>query len=345
MGAGLESESEVRRDEPHHNDGLKRLLGRTGYRVCPVGIGTWSMGGSWGPADDATSMAALEAAVAGGIDFIDTADNYGDGRSERLIGRLQKATNAPLVVATKMGRRATAQEYTLTNFRQWIEASRDRLNVDVIDLVQLHCPPAEVYDNIEVFDALNELVREGIVRHYGVSVQTISQAFKCLTHPGVETLQVVFNLFRQRPSWDLFPAAKDAGVGIIARLPLASGLLTGTLRRDTVFALDDHRSFNRHGEVFDAGETFAGVDYETGLQAVEELRQLVPDGMSMAQFALQWVLMFDAVTVAIVGASKPHHVVEAQKVTELPRLSDAVMEAAHDLYMNRIDSCVAGRWD
>jgi len=321
-----------------------RPLGGTGLEVNPIGIGTWSMGGSWGTVDDTASTEALRVAVAGGADFFDTADNYGDGRSERLLGTVLASLQVPVVVATKMGRRASAPEYTLESFRRWVGASRERLGVDSIDLMQLHCPPPEIYSNPAVFEALDRLVAEGAIRHYGVSVQTIDQGMRCLDYPGVETLQVVFNIFRQRPAERLLSAARERGVGVIARIPLASGLLTGELRSDTAFAADDHRSFNREGEAFDVGETFAGVDYEVGLSAVEELRRWVPAGMTMAQFALRWILMFDAVSVAIVGASKPRHVEEALAVRSMPPLPSEVMDAVGALYAERIDPVIGSRW-
>lgn len=323
----------------------KRILGKTNLSVNPIGIGTWSMGGAWGPTDDRASREALRVAIAQGVDFFDTADNYGDGHSEILLGDvLSTASGNKPYVATKMGRRANYDEYTLDNFRRWTDASRERLGVDKIDLMQLHCPPPEVYSQAAVFDALDELVAEGRILHYGVSVQSIAQAMQALSYPRVATLQVVFNLFRQRPARDLFPAARDAGVGIIARVPLASGLLSGKLTRETSFSQDDHRSFNRHGEAFDVGETFAGVDYELGLRAVERLRKLVPDGVTVAQFALRWILMFEAVSVVIVGASKPEHVREATLVTQLPPLTDGAMTASAEVYNSMIAPHVGDRW-
>lgn len=322
-----------------------RVLGKTGYQVNPIGLGTWSMGGSWGSHDEETSMAALRAAVELGVDFFDTADNYGDGRSERLLGRLrQELPDAGFRVATKMGRRAAAPEYTVDSFRRWVDSSRRNLGVDQLDLIQLHCPPPEIYGRDDVFDALDTLVEEGSIAAYGVSVATVEQALASIARPGVAAIQIVFNVFRQRPVHEVFGAAEAAGVGIIARIPLASGLLTGQLRADTAFAADDHRSFNRHGERFDVGETFAGVDYEQGLAAVEELRPLVPPGATMAQFAIRWILGFPAVGAVIPGASSPRHVrsnVDAARLAPLPPETVAAVER---IYRERIAPSVEHRW-
>lgn len=331
--------------KPREERIAKRLLGKTNWPVTPIGLGTWSMGGAWGATDDVTSRKALQVALAEGVDFFDTADNYGDGHSEVLLGEaVCSLGGAKRYVATKMGRRASADEYTLDNFRRWTDASRERLGVSTIDLVQLHCPPAEVYSRPAVFEALDQLVVEGRARHYGVSVQSVAQGLQALSYEGVATLQVVFNIFRQRPAQELFPTAQAAGVGVIARIPLASGLLSGKLTRDTAFSNDDHRFFNRHGEVFDVGETFAGVDYELGLKAAEQLRGAVPKGMTMAQFALRWALMFEAVSVVIVGARKPEHVREAARVTNLPPLAESAMATATDVYSWMIAPHVGNRW-
>src|SRR5438876_3966578 len=274
-----------------------RRLGKTGREVSEIGFGAWAIGGSWGQTDDAESLAAMHAAVDAGVTFFDTADVYGDGRSERLIARLLRERDEPLVVATKFGRRAPLDpaQYTYDNLRAWLERSRTNLGVDVVDLVQLHCPPWEVYYRPEVFEACERLVEDGVGRAYGVSVEKVEEGLKAIEYPGVATVQIIFNVFRQRPAELFFEQARRRDVGVIVRVPLASGLLTGKFTRDTQFAADDHRLFNRHGEQFDVGETFAGVDYERGLEVVDELRGLVPDGVTMAQFALRWILGFEAV--------------------------------------------------
>src|SRR4051794_6708107 len=284
-----------------------RRLSKTGYEVSEIGFGAWAIGGSWGETDDDQSLAALNAAVDAGVNFIDTADVYGDGRSERLIGRLLQERQERLYVATKIARRGNldVREYTYDALRGWVERSRENLGVESLDLVQLHCPPWDTYYTPSVFEACDRLVQDGLVRAYGVSVEKVEEALKAIEYPGVASVQIVFNLFRQRPAELFFEQARERDVGVIARVPLASGLLTGKLRRDTRFAEDDHRSFNRHGEQFDAGETFAGVDYETGLDVVEQLRELVPEGATLAQLALRWILRFEAVSSVIPGAKTP----------------------------------------
>ena len=269
----------------------QRTLGRTGRQVGVVGLGTWQLGADWGDVDEEQALATLRAAVESGITFFDTADVYGDGRSERLVGRLLKE-HPEVMVATKMGRRVPQDPsaYTLENFRAWNDRSRQNLGVDTIDLVQLHCPPTPVYSTDAVFDALDTLVEEGRIAAYGVSVETCEEALTAIARPGVATVQIILNAFRLKPLERVLPAAAEAGVGIIARVPLASGLLSGRYTRDTVFPANDHRTFNRRGEAFDVGETFSGVDFETGLEAVARLAPLVPEGMTMAQFALRWVI-------------------------------------------------------
>lgn len=322
-----------------------RALGATGRLVHPVGLGTWSMGGSWGDRDEETSLAALREAADLGVDFFDTADNYGDGRSERLLGTLRaERPDAPFLVATKMGRRASAEEYTLDNFRRWVDRSRANLGVERLDLTQLHCPPPEVYDRADVFDHLDRLVAEGSIASYGVSVATVEQALKAITYPGVSSIQIVFNMFRQRPAAAFLHRARAAGVGVVARIPLASGLLTGHLTAETVFAQDDHRAFNRNGEAFDVGETFAGVDYDTGLAAVERLRPLVPEGATLAQLALRWILMFPAVTCTIPGAASPRHVKTNMAAADLPPLDPRTMAEVARVYDDLIAPSVAHRW-
>ena len=283
-----------------------RPLGRTDMTVSAVSFGAWAIGGTWGPVDDERSMSALHAAIDAGVNFIDTADVYGDGRSERLVARLRRERPGERIhVATKAGRRLpvqTAEGYTRSNLTAWVERSLQNLGTDRVDLLQLHCPDPRVYDQPEVFGVLDDLVAAGKLRYYGISVETIDEALRGIRHPGVQSVQIIFNMFRLRPAQDFFPAARERGVGILARVPLASGLLTGKMRADSVFTAEDHRQFNREGQAFDKGETFSGVPYEVGLEAVERLRPLVPAGATLAQLALRWILMFDAVSCAIPGA-------------------------------------------
>ena len=323
-----------------------RRLGKTDREVSEIGFGAWAIGGSWGETDDATSLAAMHAAVDAGVRFFDTADVYGDGRSERLIGRLLRERDEPLLVATKFGRRAPLDVafYTYDNLRSWLERSRDNLGVEVVDLVQLHCPPPEVYYSPAVFEACERLVDDGLVRAYGASVEKVEEALKAIEYPRLATVQIVLNVFRQRPSELFFDQAQRRDVGVIVRVPLASGLLTGKFSRETRFAPDDHRAFNRHGEEFDVGETFAGVDFETGLAAVETLRPLVPDGATMAQLALRWILDFDAVSTVIPGAKTAEQARANAAASDLPALSQATTAAIADLYRERIAPLVHQRW-
>jgi aryl-alcohol dehydrogenase-like predicted oxidoreductase len=284
-----------------------REFGRTGWKISAVGFGTWAIGSAWGQVDDAESLKSLHRALDLGVNFFDTADVYGDGRSERLLARLKKERKEPFYVATKAGRRLdphVASGYNRANLTSFIERSLKNLETDALDLVQLHCPPTEVFYMPEVFGILDDLTQQGKIIHYGVSVEKVEEGLKAIEYPNVKSVQIIFNIFRQRPAELFFPEAKRRKVGILARVPLASGMLTGKLTPQTQFAQDDHRSFNRYGESFDRGETFSGVDYATGLQAVEELRALVPQGMSMASFALKWILMFDAVSSTIPGAKR-----------------------------------------
>lgn len=324
-----------------------RELGRTGYRVSSISFGAWAIGGTWGVVDDGESLAALHRAVDLGVNFFDTADVYGDGRSERLLAQLKRERPEEIVIATKAGRRLdphTADGYTIENLTAFIERSLKNLQVEALDLLQLHCPPTEVYYRPELFAGLDDLVRQGKIRHYGVSVEQVEQALKAIEYPGVETVQIIFNIFRQRPAELLFSEAHRRRVGILARLPLSSGMLAGKLTLQSEFGSDDHRAFNRHGEEFDRGETFSGIDYETGLQAVEELRSLVPEGMTMAQFALRWILMFDAVTCAIPGAKRPAQVEENVRAADLPAFSDVTMQAVDKIYRARIRALVHHYW-
>jgi len=324
-----------------------RPLGRTGWKVSEVSFGAWAIGGEWGRVSDEDALAALRQAVESGVNFFDTADVYGDGRSERLIAQLKKSTKAEIVVATKAGRRLPAQTvegYSRANLTTWIDASLSNLAADSLDLLQLHCPPTEVYRRPEVFGVLDDFVKAGKIRYYGVSVEKIDEALAALEIPGVQTVQIVFNCFRQRPAEHFFARAKEKRVGILTRVPLASGLLTGKLRRDSVFPKDDHRNFNRHGEDFDVGETFSGVDYETALDAVEEIRSLLPPGVPMVQFALRWILMFDAVSCAIPGGKRPEQVAENCRAADLPPLTAEAMVALRRIYDQRIRPLVHHRW-
>jgi len=324
-----------------------RVLGGTGFKVSAISFGAWAVGGSWGTVDDRESLAALHRAVDRGMNFIDTADVYGNGRSERLIAQLKRERKEEILVATKAGRRLNphvAAGYNKENLTAYVERSLTNLGAEALDLVQLHCPPTDVYYTPEVFAALDDLVRDGKIRHYGVSVEKVEEALKAIEYPGVKTVQVIFNMFRQRPAELLFAEAKRRNVGILARVPLASGMLTGKMTPTTSFDASDHRGFNRHGEHFDRGETFAGVDYDEALRAVEELHPLVPAGATMAQLALRWILMFDAVTCAIPGAKRPDQVDDNAAASDLPPLSAETMARVRDVYDRRIFNLVHHRW-
>jgi aryl-alcohol dehydrogenase-like predicted oxidoreductase len=323
-------------------------LGRTGWKISTIGFGAWGIGGSdWGNTDDRTSLEALNKAIDLGVNFIDTADVYGDGHSEQLIAQVRKSRSEQLIIATKAGRRLNphvAAGYNRENLTSFVERSLRNLEVEALDLLQLHSPPSEVYDMPEVFGILDDLVQQGKLRFYGVSVERVEEALKSITYLNVQSVQIIFNMFRQKPAEQFFPAARERQVGILARVPLASGLLTGKFRPDTQFAQNDHRSFNRHGEAFDAGETFSGVDYETGLRAVEELRKLVPQGATMAQFALRWILMFPDVTTAIAGAKNPQQAADNVGAASLPPLSDETMQKVREVYDTYIRPQVQQRW-
>jgi aryl-alcohol dehydrogenase-like predicted oxidoreductase len=324
-----------------------RELGRTGWKVSDVSFGAWAIGGSWGTVSDEESLAALHQAVDSGVNFIDTADVYGDGRSERLVAQLKKVVKSEIIVATKAGRRLphqTVEGYSRENLTSWAEDSLRNLSTDCLDLLQLHCPPTALYGRPEVFRILDDLVRAGKIRYYGVSVEKIEEAMKAVEMPNVQTVQIIFNCFRQRPADEFFARAKEKRVGILARVPLASGLLTGKLRRDSTFAADDHRNFNRHGQAFDMGETFSGVDYNVGLEAVEEMRAILPAGVSMSQFALRWILMFDAVTCAIPGGKRAVQVADNCQASDLPPLTAKVMAEVRRIYDEEIRPLVQNRW-
>jgi aryl-alcohol dehydrogenase-like predicted oxidoreductase len=322
-------------------------LGRTGWKVSDISFGAWAIGGAWGTVSDEESLAALHHAIDCGVNFIDTADVYGDGRSERLIAKLKKERKEEIIVATKAGRRLpkqTVEGYSRQNLTTWIDDSLRNLSTDTIDLLQLHCPPTELYNHAEFFGILDDFVKAGKLRYYGVSVEKVDEAIKAIDYPNVQTVQIIFNCFRQKPAEAFFPKAKQKQVGILARVPLASGLLTGKLKLDSKFAADDHRNFNRHGEAFDVGETFSGVDYKIGLEAAEEIRELVPAGASMSQFALRWILMFDAVTCAIPGGKRPDQVADNCNASKLSPLTPDAMATMKLIYDEKIRGLVHQRW-
>jgi aryl-alcohol dehydrogenase-like predicted oxidoreductase len=324
-----------------------RKLGRTGWEVSEISFGAWAIGAEWGQVDDRESLAALHKAVDCGVNFIDTADIYGMGRSETLVAKLKKERRETVYVATKMGRRLSphvASGYNPANFAAWVESSLRSLETDCLDIVQLHCPPIEALYMPEVFGALDDLVRAGKIRHYGVSVEKVEEALKAIEFPGVQTIQIIFNAFRHRPAELFFEQAKMRQVGILARVPLASGLLTGKVTAERKFAANDHRNYNRHGERFDAGETFSGVPLEAGLMAVEELKALVPAGMTLTQFALRWILMFDAVTCAIPGAKTPAQAQENAEAPDFPPLTAGQMDAVERIYATYAKAQVHQRW-
>ena len=328
----------------------QRAFSRIGRQVSVVGLGTWQLGADWGPVDDAEAFAILSAAIEAGVTFLDTADVYGDGRSERLIGRflgeLQGSGADDVFVATKMGRRGPQDpaQFTQDNFRLWTDRSRANLGVDTLDLVQLHCPPGPVLDADAVYDALDTLVAEKRVAAYGVSVETCDEALTAIARPNVASVQIILNAFRRKPLERVLPAAQAAGVGIIARVPLASGLLSGRYGRDTVFAAEDHRNFNRHGEAFDVGETFSGVDYDTGVEAATEFARLAPEGMTPAQAALRWVIQQPGVTSVIPGARTVEQSRANAAAAQLPALPDATLAAIQELYDRRVRAQVHDRW-
>lgn len=312
-----------------------RELGRTGWKVSTISFGAWAIGGTWGDVRDEESLAALHRALDLGVNFFDTADVYGDGRSEQLLAKLRKERNETYYVATKAGRRLDphiASGYNKENLTGFVERSLKNLEMEALDLLQLHCPPTEVYYMPEVFDALDGLVKAGKLRYYGVSVEKVEEALKAIEYPNVQTVQIIFNMFRQRPLDLFFGEAQRRRVGILARVPLSSGMLTGKMSRASSFQEGDHRQFNRQGESFDRGETFSGLEYEVGLQAVEELRPLVPSDMTMAQMALRWILMSPAVTCAIPGAKRPSQVEENVRAADLPPLSDETITQVRAVY-------------
>ena len=325
-----------------------RTLGKTGYRVSEVGFGAWAIGADWGEVAEGDAVAALEAALEQGVTFIDTADVYGDGRSERLIAKVLGAHGRDgVVIATKAGRRLephVVEGYNYQNLERFTARSLKNLRVDSLDLVQLHCPPTEVYRRDEAFDALERLKGEGRLKQYGVSVETVEEAKLALEHPGVATVQIIYNMFRLKPALEFFEPARRLEVGIIARVPLASGLLSGRMTADRVFPGSDHRNFNRQGEAFDIGETFSGVDFDTGLAAAEELKKLVPEGHTLAQLALRWILMHPAVSTVIPGAKRPEQVLDNVQASELPLLPPGSMQRIREVYDALIRPQVHHRW-
>ena len=325
-----------------------RTFGRTGWQVSEIGFGAWGIGGGqWGGADEEESMRTLHAALDAGITFFDTADVYGDGLSERLIARLRRERTEPFYVATKAGRRLPAQTvagYSRDNLTAFVDRSLANLGVERLDLLQLHCPPTDVYYRPEVFGFLDDLVAAGKIRFYGVSVERVEEALKAIEYPSVQSVQIIFNAFRLRPAELFFEQALRRNVAVIARVPLASGLLSGRFTRLTRFPADDHRSFNREGAMFDRGETFSGVDYETGLDAVERLKALVPPGTTLAQFALQWILSFAAVSCVIPGARRPTQVIDNARAADLPPLDARTLAAVQAIYDDAIRPLVHHRW-
>ncbi|WP_060882391.1 aldo/keto reductase [Streptomyces caniscabiei] len=325
----------------------ERAFGRSGQHASVVGLGTWQLGADWGDVDDREALAVLEAAAESGVTFFDTADVYGDGRSEQTIATfLRSRPDLHVFVATKMGRRVEQipENYVLDNFRAWNDRSRRNLGVDRLDLVQLHCPPTPVYSSDEVFDALDTLVEEERIAAYGVSVETCAEALTAIARPNVASVQIILNPFRMKPLLDVLPAAEKAGVAIIARVPLASGLLSGKYTKDTVFAENDHRTYNRHGESFDQGETFSGVDYGTGVEAAVEFAALAPEGFTPAQLALRWIIQLPGVTTVIPGARTPEQARANASAAALPELSGETLAAIRELYDRRIKEQVEGRW-
>ena len=325
-----------------------RVLGRTGRSVGVVGLGCWQLGGDWGEVDDEAARAVLGAALDAGVTFLDTADVYGDGRSEVFVGKvLAERGREGVTVATKMGRRAdphVAEAYTLDNFRRWNDRSRANLGVDTLDLVQLHCPPTSVYRREQTYDDLDTLVAEGRIAAYGVSVETVQEALLAIARPHVATVQIILNVFRRKPLEEVLPAAREAGVGIIARVPLASGLLTGKYDEHTTFAATDHRTFNRHGDAFDVGETFAGVPFEVGVVAAREVASLTPAGATTAQLALRWVIDQPGVSVVIPGARSPEQARGNVEAAELPPLDHETLTGLQKIYDESIRFHVHHRW-
>ncbi len=324
-----------------------RTLGKTGWNISAISFGAWAIGSLWGTVSDSDSLAALRKALDMGVNFFDTADVYGDGRSERLLAQLRHERKENFYIATKAGRKLNlhiAGGYNRKNLTEFIECSLKNLNTDTIDLLQLHCPPTDVYYMPEVFGILDDLVQIGKIKYYGVSVEKVEEALKAIEYPNVQSVQIIYNIFRQRPADLFFKEAQRKKVGILARLPLSSGMLTGKMTKQSTFEKDDHRSFNRNGEAFDRGETFSGVDYNLALEVVEQLRHLVPAGMTMTQFALRWILMNEAVTCAIPGAKNPKQVEENVASANFSPINDSIMKKIEEIYNSRIRALVHHYW-
>ncbi|MCU4973267.1 aldo/keto reductase [Halobacteria archaeon AArc-m2/3/4] len=325
----------------------RRALGTTGWDVTEIGLGTWNIGSDWGEVSEEEGRAAVRAALDSGIDFLDTADVYGDGRSERLIAEVLADHDAEPVVATKAGRRLdphTTDRYTHENLERFVDRSLENLEMDTLDLLQLHCPPTDAYYQPETFDALESLVEAGKIAHYGASVERVEEGLKAIEYPGVETIQIIVNPFRQRPTELFFREAERRDVGVIVRVPLASGLLTGNLDADTEFPEDDHRNYNRDGDAFDVGETFAGVPYDVGLEAVDELRPTVPEEWTMAQFTLRWILDHDAVSTVIPGSTSPDHIEQNVEAAGLRELTEDERDDVEAVYGEYVREHVHHRW-
>lgn len=324
-----------------------RDFGRTGWKVSTVSFGAWAIGADWGQVEKSDAIAALHTALDEGINLFDTADVYGDGRSEKLLAQLKKERSEDFYIVTKAGRRLnphTADGYNRENLNRFVDRSLKNLETDTLDLVQLHCPPTDVYYRPEVFEALDDMVQAGKIRYYGVSVEKVEEALKAIEYPGVQSVQIIFNIFRQRPSELFFSEAQRRKVGILARVPLSSGMLTGKFNKQSTFTSDDHRQYNRHGEAFDVGETFSGVDYDLSLDAVDKIRALMPDGVSMAQFALRWILMFEAVSCTIPGAKNIQQAKDNAQAADLPELPAETMAAIKEIYDTMIKGSVHHRW-
>ena len=326
---------------------IYREFGRTGWQISTVSFGAWAIGADWGQVEEEDAIAALHTALDQGINLFDTADVYGDGRSEKLLAQLKRERSEDFYIITKMGRRLnphTGDGYNREKLTNFVERSLVNLETDTLDLVQLHCPPTEIYYRPEVFRMLDDLVQAGKIRNYGVSVEKVEEALKAIEYPGVKSVQIIFNIFRQRPSELFFSEAQWRKVGILARVPLSSGMLTGKFNKQSKFTTTDHRQYNRQGEFFDVGETFSGVDYDLSLEAVEKLRMLVPQGVTMAQFALRWILMFDVVSCAIPGAKNAQQAAENAKAADLPPLSDSTMADVKEIYDSMIKEQVHHLW-
>lgn len=324
-----------------------RKFGRTGWDVSTVSFGAWAIGADWGSVDDQDSLAALHKAVDLGTTLFDTADVYGDGRSERLMAKLKKDRGADFHIITKAGRRLNPHVpdgYNHTNLTAFVERSLKNLNTERLELVQLHCPPTEVYYMPETFGALDDLVQAGKIQYYGVSVEKVEEAIKAIEFPNIQSIQIIFNMFRQRPADLFFKLAQERQVGILARVPLSSGMLTGKFTKDTQFSATDHRRYNRHGEAFDVGETFSGVDYDLSLEAVDQLQAVKPAGMTMAQFALRWILMFEAVTCTIPGAKRVDQVIENANSSDMPEIPPETMQAVKGIYDSLVKDQIHHLW-